>query len=708
MANTLSRADIFKINVKAIQNLLADPQNANQNAETQVVETHIAGVNHSVHVRAVISDDNKLVNIYSVLPFVAAARENSDFARKLSQFNYDKFFFGGYDYNPETGKIVFRIGIPVVDEGYTQETANYAARFVLDSVNSTNQEVYELIESAKKNTDLDGSEKSEVLSGVSGVDKLVGWDDFKALCHEIYDVSGYVSQKGLTDSFMYQNFLLSADDGYGITTAMEYLAKLAADCAFLSNDADCTVNEYAVASEDGNGRMTPDKIINDLDSDDYNAGCVLFDISAYLEKSVRTELKSFFLRIAQMQERYIFVFRVPFLEPGALEDVRKLIADIFYVRVIKVPPFSYEQLKECADRFLKEKGLGMDDEAAEVFRARVNEEKSDGRFYGIKSIHKIVYEMIWEKCKADIALPAGERNSTLISQKEILSISDTFNKPVRDGFAELSELVGMDEITQKIREIVTQVKTAMSMKGIDKPCLHMRFEGAPGTGKTTVARILGRIFRENGILRNGYFFEYTARDLVGAYVGQTAPKTAAICRDAYGSVLFIDEAYALYSSDSDSKDYGREALTTLISEMENHRDDMVVIMAGYTDEMKELMEGNAGLRSRMPFILEFKSYTKAQLADIYMKFASANFKMTDDFEAAVREYFDSLSESYIASKEFANARFARNLYERTWSKAALRCSLNNQEIVLTREDFINASSEKEFSEKLMTRNKLGF
>ena len=114
--------------------------------------------------------------------------------------------------------------------------------------------------------------------------------------------------------------------------------------------------------------------------------------------------------------------------------------------------------------------------------------------------------------------------------------------------------------------------------------------------------------------------------MVGAYVGQTAPKTAAICRDAYGSVLFIDESYALYSGTEDSKDYGSEALTTLIAEMENHRDDMVVIMAGYTDEMAELMKGNTGLRSRMPYLIEFPNYTKEQLTQIYMKFARKNFK----------------------------------------------------------------------------------
>jgi len=297
----------------------------------------------------------------------------------------------------------------------------------------------------------------------------------------------------------------------------------------------------------------------------------------------------------------------------------------------------------------------------------------------------------------------------MITADDIRELSDTFEREPVDGFSELAELVGMEKITERIREIVAQITLAIKEKNSERPCIHMRFVGAPGTGKTTVARIIGKIFREKGILRNGYFFEYAGRDLVGGYVGQTAPKTSGICRDAYGSVLFIDEAYSLYTGASDDKDYGREALTTLIAEMENHRDDMVVIMAGYIDEMEELMKGNTGLRSRMPYLIEFKSYTKEQLFEIYMKFVKKHFKYEESLEVEAKKYFDSLSEDYINSKEFANARFARNLYERTWSKASLRCTLNNVEnVVLKGEDFISASAEKEFSERLMQTRTIGF
>ena len=174
-------------------------------------------------------------------------------------------------------------------------------------------------------------------------------------------------------------------------------------------------------------------------------------------------------------------------------------------------------------------------------------------------------------------------------------------------------------------------------------------------------------------------------------------------------MLFIDEAYALYDGSRSSNDYGREALTTLISEMENHRDDMLVIMAGYTDDMETLMQGNAGLRSRMPFMIEFPNYTRTQLYEIFMLMVRKNFDYEPGLEEEVRKFFDSISQEYYDSHEFANARFVRNLYERTWSKGATRAALEGlPRLKLLKQDFIAASGEKEFGEKLQKETRIGF
>lgn len=540
------------------------------------------------------------------------------------------------------------------------------------------------------------------------INNKVGWDDFKELCTEIMTVAPQIKRNGTFKSFMFQNYLISVNEGYGLSTALDEFADLIDKLELFTFSGDQHVLEVRLTTKSGGSdTMTLDEATDALYNTDGRGKLICFDISEFIEKSKHTEFKQFIQKMVDLQEYYLFVFRIPFLEPDALKAIQRLLADVLYTRVITVQPFNNEQLKECAVRALAEFGYNADEQVWDVFFSRLSEEKSDGRFYGIQSVRKVIYEMLWLKAKSAAAHP--ETDEKLIHREEILELSATYLKKSKDGFDALAEMVGMEKIAERIREIVAQVRLAIENKTMERPCLHMRFVGAPGTGKTTVARILGQIFRENGILRNGYFFEFSARDLCGEFVGQTAPKTSAICRDAYGSVLFIDEAYALYQGDDRNNDYGREALTTLVSEMENHRDDMVVVMAGYKDDMNKLMEGNAGLRSRMPFLLEFESYSKAQLLEIFMSFVSRHFVYEEDFSEAARLYFDSLSDDYMKSAEFANARFARNLYERCWSKAAMRASLSGvRDIVLNREDFTAASSEKEFSEKLAIHSKIGF
>jgi stage V sporulation protein K len=166
----------------------------------------------------------------------------------------------------------------------------------------------------------------------------------------------------------------------------------------------------------------------------------------------------------------------------------------------------------------------------------------------------------------------------------------------------------------------------------------------------------------------------------------------------------------LYRGDSNEKDYGREALDTLIAEMENHRDDFVVIMAGYTDDMDMLMKGNAGLVGRMPYVIEFPNFTREQLYGIFVSMLE-ECQYSEDLLLAAKAYFDGMADEVINSKEFSNARFVRNLYERTWAKALRRCQLEKaQEIVLCAQDFEQASSEKGFKSMMEKKapSRLGF
>ena len=197
--------------------------------------------------------------------------------------------------------------------------------------------------------------------------------------------------------------------------------------------------------------------------------------------------------------------------------------------------------------------------------------------------------------------------------------------------------------------------------------------------------------------------------MCGRYIGETAPKVSGYCRDALGSVLFIDEAYTLYRSDS-NWDYGREAIDTLITEMENNRDNLVVIMAGYKEEMDNLLKANDGLASRIPYEIKFRNYTKKELIEIFYSMLGDNFSYTDGFDSAIRTFIEDIPDEILNQDTFGNARIIRNLYERIWSKAAYRRSISGEkEIVLREEDVQRAVSDEEFQQLLEDKiRKIGF
>jgi len=532
------------------------------------------------------------------------------------------------------------------------------------------------------------------------------WEYLK-LCTDLANLATRAKEKSALESLRKMSYLFVMDSGCGFSTLLASFSDFFTRIGILEDGANVTY-EYIIGAETKDGKNSADDIFDAIFEEEK--ACVFaIDFSYFLDSSKQDEMRAFLQRIKRFQGHHIFMFRIPYVTESVAKKMNKAIMDITLLKEVKVPPVNDNMAREYIFENLISKGFPVVFDALDAIMERVYREKQDGRFYGFCTLNKIMDDIIWKKLMYDAkAQAAGAECLEDTVSAEVVSDYVGLSAKKKDGFDELSELIGMEEISDRIREIVAQVKLAKENDRMDKPCLHMRFVGAPGTGKTTVARILGRIFRENGLLSKGGFFEYGARSLIGEYIGQTAPKTLNICRDAYGSVLFIDEAYALYDGSSE-KDYGREALATLIAEMENHRDDFLVIMAGYTEDMSKLMEGNVGLRSRMPFMLEFKSYSREQLVAIYLRMAKKSFELEEGLEEMVAGYFDRISVSYLSSKEFANARFVRNLFERTWSKASLRMSgESNPQMLLKKIDFEMASAEKEFSEDLMHKATIGF
>ena len=529
----------------------------------------------------------------------------------------------------------------------------------------------------------------------SKIEKLIGMTDFKELVRECSAVAPLLKKYGTVGTFTSRCYLVSINDGCGLSTCLRLFAEFLEEkglAKFTSGKKMTEVKLGPPAAE----TSTENPFAKALScfGEHSTSRVVSIDISEWMGKTDDKEFRRFLRTVSGHDGGNIAFFRVPFVEKDILHSIHQSLNDLMFVRDLSVVPYSPEELDAFAERLLTESGFTMDEAAREVYRERITEEKNDGRFYGINTVGKVINEMIYTKQLSDAR---SGKDDTVIRAAEIEGLTEGSTSGLT-GSEELAALVGMEDIQKKVEEIVAQIIAGKENSSLEVPCIHMRFVGNPGTGKTTVARIIGKILKEKGVLRNGSFFEYSGRDLCGRFVGQTAPKTAAICRDAYGSVLFIDEAYSLYRDEGYSTaDYGREALDTLVAEMENHRSDFMVIMAGYPDEMEKLMHGNTGLASRMPYQIDFPNYSRTQLGDIFISMAQKSFTFDDAFRDAVKAYFDGLPDELMERKDFSNARFVRNLYERTWGKAVLRSQMAGEPCnSLTAEDFSLASSEKDF------------
>ena len=537
------------------------------------------------------------------------------------------------------------------------------------------------------------------------INALVGAAEFRSLAKEISDIAAEIKRTGTYEVFFNQCYLFSIGEGRGLTTYLTLLAQLIGELGLCKMSANPVREEKLSPFRE---EMEPfEDVMRALGKGDKKSVKLLcIDISEWMDKTDNRYFKQFLRIVEKHSEEFIVVFRVPFVDKDILEEIRFSLNDLLNVRALSFPPFNRNEIKEFAEHELDRLKFSLTKTAWDCFFERISEEKGDGKFYGINTIKKVVKELVY--CK-QLQNARAKKTDTVIGKNEAKYICSGVDDPKLSGFEMLSKLVGSESIKKRIEEIVAQIDLSLRDSSMERPCIHMRFVGNPGTGKTTVARIIGKILKEKGVLRIGNFYEYAGRDLCGRYVGETAPKTASICRDAYGSVLFIDEAYSLYRGDDNSRDYGREALDTLIAEMENHRNDFVVIMAGYTDDMDKLMEGNMGLASRMPYTIEFPNFTREQLYLIFESMVKGRFKSDKQLLAAAHAYFYVLPDEIIQAKEFSNARFVRNLFERTWAKAAMRCQLNGrQNIVLTKDDFEHASADKEFAFKAVKKTRIGF
>ncbi|MGQ9556994.1 MAG: stage V sporulation protein K [Desulfurispora sp.] len=287
--------------------------------------------------------------------------------------------------------------------------------------------------------------------------------------------------------------------------------------------------------------------------------------------------------------------------------------------------------------------------------------------------------MLWSEKRNQLAPDRTKPDSEQQRQKNIRTILN-----------ELERLVGLQEVKQAVREIYAwieiQKKRQKERLATESQVLHMIFKGNPGTGKTTVARLLGQLFKEMGVLPKGHLVEVERADLVGEYIGHTAQRTREAVKKALGGILFVDEAYSL--ARGGEKDFGKESIDVLVKQMEDQKDAFILILAGYNDEMEWFLETNPGLRSRFPIQIRFPDYDLTELlaiADVMLQ--QKQYVLSGGAREELRIVLQTLKRSHVNS---GNARLVRNIIEAAIRQQAVRLLEARQ---VSREDLLTINRE---------------